>query len=177
MKYLLALTVLPLLFLNSCLEDETPCTYNRPSIAILTSGEWNVDTFHVFIYDSVSLYQRDTTYINDGTMRFNSEELDCSEGYYFPDGTISFDRSDGQSYLMNYSVSNYGPYADDFIRINSAESLDGFAEPYDIKLWWRFSKDKMTITFSPRIGSGPPYIYNNRNLKYVRYWEFVMSRN
>lgn len=175
MKYSLTLTAFIFLLLTGCLEDETPCTYNRLFISNLTADDWNVDTLHMFIYDSVSLYKLDTIFINDGTLRFQADKLDCSEKYATPRGTLRFNRSDGNSYLMKYSfTSQYPFYGKDVIYMGSTDSLDGFAEPYSAALLNTWENDKMTFTYNNRYEF--MYDLNIRNKKYVRYWEFVLSK-
>lgn len=177
MKKALAPFALLLFLLTGCLEDETPCSYFVTTLSTLTTGEWQVDTFHVVITDTVSGYSRDTTYINDGTIRFTSTIYDCDYDNPVISGAMLFARKDGNLYNMTYSFESDVPWSFSYIRIACAAPLDGFNKPYNIRTWNRIQENKIQITMATPYGGYYPYWVVNPGLSYVRYWEFTLSKN
>lgn len=111
--------------LAGCLNDDSACNYFRLTEQSIVSNNYNVDSLKLYVYDSVSLYHKDTVIINAGTWLFEPED----DGYCKFSGTAVFTESgSGQSHHIPYSLTGYPTPDYPVAYFHFPVSLDGFSD-------------------------------------------------
>lgn len=102
MKHLsIAVTTLCVLAftLSGCFAPENPCHEFQVVEKNIYNSVWKVDTFAVYINDTINAYHKDTSYANDGTFEFIPANMySCDKS-----GTIKFTRASGEVVWIDYS--------------------------------------------------------------------------
>lgn len=166
MRKLFPVLVLLTVLLSSCLPDENECRYKQLATDNFNKHTWAVDSFHVFVDDSITLYTRDTLYLNDGTWTFSDiVPNDCKDS-----GTIVFNRADGSVVAIPfYKWAYYSPYtySPPYINLHSP-SLDGYTEAYNAQMVYLEAVDEAKIYVD---GYG-----NLNHPKLLRRWSVVLRQ-
>lgn len=156
-----------LLFLQACLSDEDECRYKEFNDLLPPVGLYSVDSFHVFVHDSVSGYYFDTVYLNDGNLELvTNRDSNCYEK-----GTILFRRANGNQEILSYGFSSYGPSYLTDISLNGP-SLDGYSAGFIETMEFTRAENTVSIFTSGRSRSYTKYWHP----KMIRYWEFKLTK-
>lgn len=130
-------------------------------------GNWKVDSFSVFVYDSISGYHIDTAYTNDGNITFDYEFKNCNGGGY-----MTFRKNDGTPYVFTFSITDYSPNSRRFFTL-SGPSLDGHPDTYYERLEANYYDDGMTLE-STNLARN--YGWGTTHPQLLRFWNFKLTR-
>lgn len=114
-----------LLLLSSCIEEDHSCDYMDVQHRWLYSQAWQVDTFHLYVHDSISNYHFDTTYTAAGDWNFvpGSNEA-CALS-----GKILFKQGGGSTILIPYQLTWIIQPNQMALNLTFPDSLDGYSPP------------------------------------------------
>ena len=164
-KYIVILSVLTIL-LSGCLQNDDSCHYFSLVKNVMYSQTWKVDSFTVYVYDSASAsgYRIDTTYINDGNLKF----IPISQSSCIDSGNVLFAPPQGTTITLQYTMEAPGPYSYGLI-IQSPTSIDNLQGGDTNNLSYNIVGSKLyLINTNPVVCCGS---------NFQRIWDFVLSKN